>query len=98
LGLITLEEAIRKMTSLPADFLGLAGRGRLEVGAAADIAIFDATAVEGPSTWKEPLTVPIGISSVIVNGAPVLQSGSMTRVAPGRFVKRGGDSDAVARV
>jgi N-acyl-D-amino-acid deacylase len=98
LRLITLEEAIRKMTSLPADFLGLTGRGRLEVGAAADIAIFDATAVEGPSTWKEPLTVPVGISSVVVNGTLVLQSGSMTGAAPGRFVKRGGGSDAVTRV
>jgi N-acyl-D-amino-acid deacylase len=96
LSLITLEEAVRKMTSAPAEFLGLTGRGRLQTDAVADITIFDAGAIEGPSTWKEPLLAPAGISTVIVNGQVVFQSDAMTGVAPGVLLKRGGGSDAVA--
>jgi N-acyl-D-amino-acid deacylase len=96
LGLITLEEAVRKMTSAPADFLGLTGRGRLQTDAVADIAIFDAAAIAGPSTWKEPLLAPHGMATVIVNGQVVFHGGAMTGVAPGLLLKRGGGSDVVA--
>lgn len=92
LRLLTLEDAIRKMTSAPADFLGLEGRGRVRVGDSADLVIFDADSVAGPSTWKSPLTPPRGISAVVVNGVPVLQDGCITGETPGRFLKRGGGS------
>lgn len=95
LRLLTLEDAIRKMTSAPADFLGLTGRGSVRVGATADLVIFDAESVEGPSTWKSPLTPPTGISTVIVNGTPVLREGLMTGATPGRFLKRGGGSQKI---
>lgn len=95
LRLLALEDAVRKMTSAPADFLGLKGRGRVRVGDSADLVIFDADTIEGPSTWKSPLTPPVGISTVIVNGVPVLEGGLMTGAAPGRFLKRGGGSQEI---
>jgi N-acyl-D-aspartate/D-glutamate deacylase len=90
LHLLSLEDAIRKMTSLPADFLGLQARGRLIVGAAADLVVFDPDRVIDRSTWKNPTRPPLGVSEVIVNGVPVLHDGKMTGNAPGQYLKRGG--------
>jgi len=95
LKLLTLEEAIRKMTSAPADFLGLEGRGRLAPGAAADLVIFDADKVRDRSTWKEPLAAPVGIVDVIVDGRLVLRNNVMTGKAPGRYLHRGGGTDSL---
>jgi N-acyl-D-amino-acid deacylase len=95
LKLLTLEDAVRKMTSAPADFLGLKGRGRLVAGAVADIVVFDSTRIIDRSTWKNPLTSPVGVSDVIVDGVEVLKDGTMTGNAPGRYLKRGGDSEAI---
>jgi N-acyl-D-amino-acid deacylase len=96
LHILTLEDAVRKMTSAPADFLGLQGRGRLAVGAAADIVVFDPALVIDRSTWKNPTAPPVGISDVIVNGILVLKDGKMTGKAPGEYLKRGGGSQALA--
>jgi N-acyl-D-aspartate/D-glutamate deacylase len=96
LHVLTLEDAVRKMTSAPAEFLGLQGRGRLAVGNIADVVIFDAAHVIDHSTWKDPLAAPSGVRAVIVNGVLVLEDGTMTGKAPGRYLKRGGDSEALA--
>jgi N-acyl-D-amino-acid deacylase len=96
LHVLTLEDAVRKMTSAPADFLGLQGRGRLAVGSAADIVVFDPARVIDRSTWKDPIAPAEGISDVIVNGVPVLKAGTMTGKAPGQYLKRGGGVQALA--
>lgn len=96
LHLLTLADAVRKMTSAPADFLGLKGRGRLTVGAVADIVVFDPARIIDRSTWKKPLASPVGVSDVIVDGVEVLKDGTMTGNAPGRYLKRGGESEALA--
>ncbi len=90
LKLLRLEDAIRKMTSAPADFLGLKSRGRLATGAAADIVVFDPAVIIDRSTWRDPTAAPAGISDVIVNGVAVLKDGAMTGQAPGRYLRRGG--------
>jgi N-acyl-D-amino-acid deacylase len=96
LHLLTLEDAVRKMTSAPADFLGLNGRGRLGAGTAADIVVFDPGTIADRSTWKSPSAAPVGVSDVLVNGVPVLAGGSMTGHAPGRYLERGGTSRSLA--
>lgn len=88
LRLLTLEDAVRKMTSAPADFLGLEGRGRVRVGAVADLTIFDPKTVADASTWKQPLTPPRGIMHVLVAGKPVLRDGASTGERPGTFVRK----------
>ncbi len=88
LGLLSLPEAIRKMTSLPADTLRLHDRGRIEVGKAADIVVFDAERIAARSTWEEPNLYPTGLDHVIVNGVAVLRDGELTEERPGRFIER----------
>ena len=68
LGLIPIEEAIRKMTSLPASVLGLTDRGKIKKGYWADLVIFDPHTIIDNATWKDPHQYPTGISWVIVNG------------------------------
>ena len=85
--LLSLEDAVRKMTSLPADFVGLHDRGRLAEGQAADIVVFNAGTVGDRSTWAEPWATPVGIPHVIVNGIPVLRNGSLTGAAPGTYLR-----------
>jgi N-acyl-D-amino-acid deacylase len=96
LHLLTLEDAIRKMTSAPANFLGLKGRGRLEAGAAADIVVFDPQTIAERSSWKSPSVASVGVSDVLINGVPVLAAGSMTGHAPGRYLERGGGTRSLA--
>jgi N-acyl-D-amino-acid deacylase len=66
---LTLEAAIRKMTSLPADRFGLSGRGRIEEGAAADLVLFDPATIADTATFAAPHAFPVGIGLVVVNGA-----------------------------
>ncbi|MEZ4586422.1 MAG: D-aminoacylase [Gemmatimonadales bacterium] len=87
-GTLTLEDAIRKMTSLPADRLGLATRGRVAVGAWADLVVFDPATVADRATFEEPHQYPVGISLVTVNGVPVVDGGSFTAARPGRVLRR----------
>ena len=82
-----LEEAIRKMTSLPADRLGLADRGRLKERCAADLVIFEPATVQDRATFKEPHQYPAGISHVMVNGQWVVQDGEQTDARPGQVLR-----------
>jgi N-acyl-D-amino-acid deacylase len=84
--LIRLEEAIRKMTSLPAQRFGFADRGILRPGAAADIAVFDLEKVKDASTFEQPHAYSEGFAYVIVNGTPVIDSGTVTGEMPGKVL------------
>ena len=86
-GVLTLEEAVRKITSLPADFHGITDRGRLAPGMRADVAVFDPATVIDQSDWDHPQRFAEGVIHVLVNGVPVLRDGEMTGEAPGEVVK-----------
>jgi N-acyl-D-aspartate/D-glutamate deacylase len=88
-GVLTLEDAVRKITSLPAGFLGLDGRGRIGAGDVADLVVFDPGTIIDRSDWDHPNRFAVGVEYVFVNGVPVLSGGEMTGAAPGRFVLRG---------
>jgi dihydroorotase/N-acyl-D-amino-acid deacylase len=81
---LTLEEAIRKMTSLPASRMGLADRGILSPGMAADVVAFDPATVRDRSTYADPLHYSEGIPYVCVNGQLVVDGGKITEARPGR--------------
>jgi N-acyl-D-amino-acid deacylase len=85
---ISLSEAIRRLTSFPADNLGLEQRGRLQEGYFADIAIFDPATITDNATYAEPHQYATGVQHVLVNGVPVLLDGEHTGATPGRFVKK----------
>jgi N-acyl-D-aspartate/D-glutamate deacylase len=82
--LFTVEEAVRKMTSLPARRLGLEDRGLIRVGMKADLAVFDLSGVRDTATFESPMAYPEGIPYVVVNGKLVLDGGKRTRERPGR--------------
>jgi N-acyl-D-amino-acid deacylase len=77
-GLLSLPEAICKMTSRPADLLGLADRGRLQEGYKADLVVFDPTTIIDRATYRRPKVYPIGIEWVIVNGAITLNNSTIS--------------------
>ncbi len=84
---ISLEEAIRKLTSLPASNLGIQKRGSLKPGYFADIAIFDPEKVQDYATFEKPHQYATGMVHVFVNGAQVLKDGEHTGARPGRVVR-----------
>jgi N-acyl-D-aspartate/D-glutamate deacylase len=86
-GTITLEDAIRKMSSSVADRLGLRERGLLRAGSYADVLILDADAVIDNATFEDPHQLSTGLRDVWVNGVRVLDGGSHTAAMPGQFVK-----------
>lgn len=86
---ISLEEAVRKLTSLPAENLRLEKRGLLKPGYFADIVIFDPDKIQDHATFEEPQQFATGMIHVFVNGEQVLQDGEHTGATPGRFVRRG---------
>jgi len=83
LKLISLEDAIRKMTSLPAQTFGFRDRGLIREGFAADLVIFDENTIMDQATFDKPHQFPVGIGFVIVNGAPVFENNQMTAARPG---------------
>lgn len=85
---LTLEDAVRRMTSLPADRIGQAERGRLREGAFADITVFDAETIADKATYVEPHQFATGIVHVVVNGTPVIRAGALTGAMPGRPLVR----------
>ena len=87
--LLTLEDAVRKMTSLNAAKLGIQDRGFLKAGMFADVTIFDAERVIDKSTYTEPFQYNEGIEYVIVNGQLVLEKGKHTGAKPGRALRHG---------
>lgn len=84
--IITLPEAIRKMTSQAAEITGLTDRGLLRPGMAADIAIFDPDKVEDKATFEQPMQYAVGFQYVIVNGTMVIDKGEHTGAHPGRVL------------
>jgi N-acyl-D-aspartate/D-glutamate deacylase len=86
---LSLEEAIRKMTSLPASQLGLTERGVLREGAFADVVIFDPARVRDTATFDAPHAYPVGIETVIVNGVVTVEAGEHTNARAGRALRRG---------
>jgi dihydroorotase len=86
---LSLADAIRKMTLEPAERLGLANKGRMTVGADADITVFDPATVTDRATFDKPAQYSEGIAYVLVNGTPVVDHGELVaNVAPGRAVRR----------
>ena len=83
---LSLPEAVRRMTSLPADRFGLAGRGRLEPGACADLALFDPAALRDTATYADPQREPDGMHLVVVNGQVSYDHGRHTGVRAGRLL------------
>ncbi len=88
LGLFPLETAVHKMTGLTATTFGLAGRGLLKEGFAADIALFDAGQVDEAATFSRPIQPAKGIDTVVVNGEIVWRGGKPTGARPGRVLAR----------
>ncbi|MBS0417769.1 MAG: prolyl oligopeptidase family serine peptidase [Proteobacteria bacterium] len=84
---ITLQEAVRKLTALPAANLSLQNRGRLEAGYFADVVIFDPATIQDHSTYEQPHQLASGMQDVWVNGVRALQDGTATHAASGRFVR-----------
>jgi N-acyl-D-amino-acid deacylase len=89
-GVISLEDAVRKMTSLAAHHVGLFGRGEIRPGAAADLVLFDPATVLDRATTKDPQALAAGIKTVWVNGAVVYEEGAATGKRPGRVLRRAG--------
>ena len=85
---ISLEEAVRKMTSLPASHFGFAGRGVIKEGAAADLVLFDAAIVKDQATYAAPHAYPVGMPHVLVNGVFVVRDGKTTGARPGQILRR----------
>lgn len=85
-GVITLEDAIRKMTSSVADRLGMRDRGMLRAGMYADVVIFDPETVSDRATFDRPHQLSVGVRDVWVNGGRVLKDGEHTGNMPGKFV------------
>ena len=87
LKLLTLEEAVRRMTSLPAVQVGQQERGRIAEGLFADVTVFDRETVGDRATYTDPHQYSVGIHHLIVNGRPVIRNGAYTGERPGRVLK-----------
>lgn len=83
---LTLEEAVRKMTSQPANRLGITDRGQLREGMKADVVVFDPETVRDTSTYAKPDQYSQGIAWVLVNGKAVVADGKPTSALPGRVL------------
>jgi N-acyl-D-amino-acid deacylase len=86
-NVLTLEEAIRKMTSLPARTFGFRNRGQLREGYWADLVIFDPARVQDKATFVKPHQFTEGFDLVLVNGQPVVEEGKLTGARPGQIVR-----------
>ena len=86
-GVLTLEDAIRKMTSLPAQILGIADRGQVREGFAADLAIFDPERIAETNSFEAPKSYPLGIPYVVVGGTLVIDGGEHTGARPGKVLR-----------
>jgi N-acyl-D-amino-acid deacylase len=85
-GVISIQEAIRKMTSLPAQHFKFEGRGLLKTGYAADITVFDPATVGDTATFEKPHAYAGGIPYVLVNGVVVVRKGEHTGALPGQVL------------
>jgi N-acyl-D-amino-acid deacylase len=89
LGILTWEQAVRKMTSLPAQRLGFPDRGLLRPGMAADVTCIDPETIRDTATYEDPRRLPEGVPYVIVNGTVVVDDGRHTGALAGRALRRG---------
>ncbi len=87
LGVLTLEEAVRKMTSMPADQYNQPERGRIVEGAYADLTVFDPATIRDLATYTDPHRYPVGIDHVMVNGRFVIRAGALTGERPGAWIR-----------
>lgn len=86
--ILTTEEMIKKMTSIPAERFGFSGRGKLQTGYFADLVIFDEEKIIDKATYEEPHQYPVGIEYVLVNGQMVVESGNHTGLLPGKILRK----------
>ena len=84
---LTLPDAIRKFTALPAQRMGLTDRGVLKAGLAADIVVFDLETITDKATFENPNQFSVGMEYVLVNGKPVIDGGKMTGALPGKVLR-----------
>jgi N-acyl-D-amino-acid deacylase len=84
---VSLQEAVRRLTSFPASNLGIKDRGLVKPGMMADLAIFDPATIADKATFDNPQQFAVGMRHVLVNGQPVLVDGDMTPARPGRAVR-----------
>ncbi|PYT03261.1 MAG: aminoacylase, partial [Acidobacteria bacterium] len=84
--LISMEEAVRRLTSFPAATLGIKGRGELKKGYLADVVVFDPEKIQDHATYEKPHQYATGVRQVFVNGVQVLKDGEHTGAKPGRVV------------
>ena len=89
-GVLSLENAIYKMSGFPADRLGLRDRGRIAEGLAADIVVFDPDTVIDHATFDEPQQLSTGVTHLYVNGQAVVSDGAHTGATPGKVLRRAG--------
>ena len=85
-GILTLPDAVRKLTRLPADRFGLQGKGRVEAGADADLCLFDLERIHEADTWLEPEQLAQGMDYVFVNGVPAIAAGRFTDAHSGQVL------------
>lgn len=88
-GLFDLAEAVRRITSLPAETLGLANRGHLAPGKAADLSLFDPDTISDRATFDEPKQFSVGVTHVLVNGRFAIRDGEHRGTLAGRVLRRG---------
>ncbi|MGH7716527.1 MAG: amidohydrolase family protein, partial [Vulcanimicrobiaceae bacterium] len=88
--ILSNEEAVRRMTSLPAALFNLRGRGSIAEHAYADLVVFDPQKIGDRATYEQPYVAAEGITHVFVNGSPVMYDGNMTQERPGRVLRAGG--------
>ena len=86
--LVSLKEAIYKMSGFPAERFRIFDRGKISRGLAADIVVFDPETVADKSTWFDPVQSPVGVNYVFVNGVSVVENGTVTGQLPGRVLRR----------
>jgi N-acyl-D-aspartate/D-glutamate deacylase len=86
-GIIPLEEAVRRMTSLACDRFGLTDRGHVREGGYADLVLFDPATVKDMATYDQPKLEPVGIHTVIVNGRVAYSGGTHTGAGSGRMLR-----------
>ena len=82
----TLEDAVRRLSQLPAENLKLTGRGALKTGYFADVVVFDPAKIQDHATFEKPHQYSTGVMHVLVNGTPVIKDGEHTGAKPGRVV------------
>lgn len=86
--MLSLEQAVYKMTGLAASHMGFADRGRIAPGMAADLVLFDPALIADRATFADPSASPVGIDAVWVNGVEVVRKGVLTGATPGRVIRR----------